>query len=143
MTGEGSGISRIPGGFEDTRSVDLNPTLLPRSLPNQSIGGEVRLQARMAEVVTSSGSSLHLPSSMKLKGEENYAVWKEAMLNLAISNGLKRYLRKDPRKPIQVDEDDTKASDEAVRAWQDWEAGDAKTKLALSYNLSSILIQVI
>ena len=73
----------------------------------------------MAEVVTSSGSSLHLPSSMKLKGEENYAVWKEAMLNLAISNRLKRYLQKDPRKPIQVDEDDTKVSDEAVRAWQD------------------------
>ena len=78
MTGEGSGILRIPGGFEDTRSVDPHPTLLPRSSPNQSIGGEVRLRARMAEVVTSSGSSLHLPSSMKLKGEENYTVWKEA-----------------------------------------------------------------
>jgi hypothetical protein len=146
MTGEGSGISRIPGGFQDMRSVDPDPALLPQSpLPSTSAdtSGEVRLRARMAEVVTSSGSSLHLPSSMKLKGEENYTVWKEAMLNLAISNGLKRYLQKDPRKPIQVDEDDTKVSDEAVRAWQDWEAGDAKTKLALSYNLSSIPIQVI
>jgi hypothetical protein len=77
MTREGSGISRIPGGFEDTRSVDPDPALLPQSpLPLMSVdtSSEVRLQARIAKVVTSLGSSLYLPSLMKLKGKENYIV---------------------------------------------------------------------
>jgi hypothetical protein len=148
MSGQSSeGSSRLPGEFEDSDRADRDPTPQPRSPPPSTpgdTGGEVvRLRAKMADSVVTSAGSLHLPSSMELKGEENYAVWKEAMMNLAISNGLKRYLRTDPRKPIEVDEFDPKVSDTAVKAWQDWEAGDAKTKLALSYNLTSVPVQVI
>jgi hypothetical protein len=57
----------------------------------------------------STSSSLYLPASLKLKGEENYNVWKEQMLDLATSNQLKKYISEKARKPVFVDEDDEKA----------------------------------
>ena len=35
---------------------------------------------------STSNSALHLPTALKLKGEENFKVWKEAMINLAKIN---------------------------------------------------------
>jgi hypothetical protein len=52
-----------------------------------------------------------LPEGMKLKGEENYVVWKEAIKDLAIANGLCRYIHKKGRVPEYADEFDEKVDE--------------------------------
>ena len=42
----------------------------------------------------SSSSKNLLPDGMKLIGEENYTVWKEVIEDIAIANGLRRYIYK-------------------------------------------------
>ena len=87
--------------------------------------------------------SLHLPASMKLKGEENYTIWKDQMLDLATSNQLKKYISEKARKPDFVDVDDEKADAKKLEEWQSWEAGDAHMKLVISYNCQSMPQQVV
>ena len=46
-----------------------------------------------------SGSRNQLPESMKLKGEENYVAWKEAIEDMAVANGLRRFIHEKGRAP--------------------------------------------
>ena len=50
-----------------------------------------------------------LPESMKLKGEENYVAWKEAIKDMAITNGLRRFIHAKGKAPEYFDEFDEKA----------------------------------
>jgi hypothetical protein len=54
---------------------------------------------------------------MKLKGEENYVAWKEAIEDLAIANGLRRYIHKKGRVPEYADEFDEKVDEAKLAAW--------------------------
>jgi hypothetical protein len=92
---------------------------------------------------STTSTSLHLPASMKLKGEENYTVWKEQMMFLAKSNQLKKFISENAKKPDFVDEDDEKAVGDKLKEWQDWESGDARMMLAISYNCQTTPQQVV
>ena len=56
-----------------------------------------------------SGSRNQLPESMKLKGEENYVTWKEAIEDIAIINSLRRFIHEKGRAPLYIDEFNKKA----------------------------------
>ena len=86
---------------------------------------------------STSNSALHLPTALKLKGEENFEVWKEAMINLAKTNGLIKYIRPNQQIPkeYKFDDEDDKSTPEQIKAWEDWEAGDARMKLAFQFNV--------
>jgi hypothetical protein len=47
---------------------------------------------------------------MKLKGEENYIAWKEVIEDIAIANGLRRYIYKKGKAPKYIDEFNKKAN---------------------------------
>ena len=57
----------------------------------------------------SSSSKNLLPDSMRLKGEENYTAWKEAIEDIAVANGLRRYIHKKGKAPEYMDEFNEKA----------------------------------
>ena len=46
---------------------------------------------------------------MKLKGEENYVAWKEAIEDIAIANSLRQFIHEKGRAPLYIDEFDEKA----------------------------------
>lgn len=97
---------------------------------------------------TTSGESfsLQLPRYQKLKGADNYNEWKKNMLNLAIVLDLKRHLIDDPLdpKPKEITLDNIKDATKQERLdWKEWRVGDAKAKLALSWNLTSTQAGVI
>jgi hypothetical protein len=52
-----------------------------------------------------------LLEGMKLKGEENYVAWKEAIKDLAIANRLRRYIHKKGRVPEYADEFNEKVNE--------------------------------
>ena len=56
-----------------------------------------------------SGSRNQLPESMKLKGEENYTIWKELIQNMAVANDLRQFIHEKGRVPKYIDEFDEKA----------------------------------
>ena len=59
----------------------------------------------------SSSSKNLLPDGMKLKGEENYTAWKEAIEDIAITNGLRQYIHKKGKVLEYVDKSDEKADE--------------------------------
>jgi len=54
---------------------------------------------------------------MKLKGEENYIVWKEVIEDIAVVNGLKWYIYKKGKVPKYVDEFNKKANEIKLVVW--------------------------
>ena len=58
---------------------------------------------------TVSSGRYQLPESIRLKGEENYIAWKDALENLAISNDLQKYIYKKGRALPYIDKFDDKA----------------------------------
>jgi hypothetical protein len=56
------------------------------------------------------GGRNQLPERIKLKGEESYVAWKEAIKVPAIANGLRRYLHEKGRVPEYADEFDEKVN---------------------------------
>ena len=65
-----------------------------------------------------SGSRNQLPESMKLKGEENYVVWKEAIEDMAVVNSLRRFIHEKGRAPLYIDEFDEKVDTAKLAVWQ-------------------------
>ena len=51
----------------------------------------------------SSSSKNLLSDSIKLKGEENYTAWKKAIEDIAVANGLRRYIYKKRKAPEYID----------------------------------------
>ena len=47
---------------------------------------------------------------MKLKGEENYIIWKEVIEDITVVNGLRRYIYKKGKVPKYADEFNKKAN---------------------------------
>jgi hypothetical protein len=60
---------------------------------------------------------MHLQKDQKLKGQENYLMWKPRILNLATANSLDRYFSNKYKKPPEADEFDKKATERAVKLW--------------------------
>ena len=56
-----------------------------------------------------SSTKNQLPKSIKLKGEENYVAWKEVIKDIAIANGLRRFIHTKRKAPEYVDEFNKKA----------------------------------
>jgi hypothetical protein len=82
-----------------------------------------------------SGGRNQLPDGMKLKGEENYVAWKEAIENLAISNDLRRFIHEKGRAPRYVDEFDDDVDEAQLALWKAWAAGDSSMKLIIQLNV--------
>ena len=91
----------------------------------------------------SSSSKNLLPDSIKLKGEENYTVQKEVIEDIAIINGLKRYIYKKGKVPKYIDEFDEKANKIKLAAQQIWEAGDLSIKIIIKLNIKSTFVQML
>ena len=89
---------------------------------------------------TGSSSVPQMPAGMKLKGNENYGIWKNDMLNLA--GGVLLALHYMPRKMFPklheiTDDNFESATAEECQAWVDWEARDKRALYALSINIIS------
>jgi len=54
---------------------------------------------------------------MKLKGEENYIVWKEAIEDIAVVNRLRRYIHKKGKVFEYMDEFNEKADEIKLAVW--------------------------
>jgi hypothetical protein len=60
---------------------------------------------------------MHLQKDQKLKGQENYLIWKPRILNLAIANGLDRYFSNKYKKPLKADKFDKKTTKRTMKLW--------------------------
>ena len=58
---------------------------------------------------TVSSGKYQLLESMRLKGEENYMAWKDALENLAVSNDLRKYIYEKGRALLYINKFDDKA----------------------------------
>jgi hypothetical protein len=60
---------------------------------------------------------MHFQKDQKLKGQENYLIWKLRILNLAIINNLNKYFSNKYKKPPEADEFDEKTTERAMKLW--------------------------
>jgi hypothetical protein len=90
-----------------------------------------------------SSGKYQLPESMRLKGEENYTAWKDAIENLAVSNDLRKYIHEKGRAPPYIDEFDDKADADDLLLWKAWAAGDSNMKLIIQLNVKTTLAQLL
>jgi len=63
---------------------------------------------KMGDGTTSSKNQL--PDGIKLRGEENYVAWKEAIKDIAVANGLQCFIYKKGKAPKYVNKFDKKAN---------------------------------
>ena len=90
-----------------------------------------------------SSSKNQLPDSMKLRGEANYVAWKEAIEDMAVANGLRRFIHEKGRAPEYIDEFDKKADKDKLSAWLAWEAGDSSIKIIIKLNVKQTPAQIL
>ena len=113
--------------------------------PAQSAETSLSNQHKMAE--STSTSSLSLPQSQKLKGRENYTVWKENIVFLAASHRIDCHLIPSKRYPkprdLSNDEDWEAASTEQQTQWENWVAMDAKALMIIRHNILGGLLDAI
>jgi hypothetical protein len=62
-----------------------------------------------------SGGNMYLQKDQKLKGQENYLIWKPRILNLAIANGLDKYFSNKYKKPPKTNEFDKKTIERVIK----------------------------
>ena len=79
---------------------------------------------------------------MKLTGEDNWPLFKDAIGNLLDVNGLGKFISVKAKPPKQVDDEDESDSAEYTK-WKDWKANDSKAKLILLYNVDKSLVGLI
>ena len=91
----------------------------------------------------SSNSKNLLPNSMKLKREENYTIQKEVVEDIAVANGLRRYIYKKGKAPEYMDEFNKKANKIKLVVQQIQEARDLSMKIIIKFNIKSTLIQML
>ena len=84
-----------------------------------------------------SNSKNLLPDGMKLKGEENYIAWKEAIEDITVVNGLRCYIHEKGKAFKYVDEFNEKADETKLAAWQICETGDLSMKIIIKLNVKS------
>ena len=90
-----------------------------------------------------SGSRNQLPESMKLKGEENYTIWKELIQNMAVANDLRQFIHEKGRVPKYINEFDEKADTARLAVWKAWEAGDSSMMIIIKLNIKSTPMQML
>ena len=106
-------------------------TRVPESLEKQR---KSYLDLDMDEISISAGSSSWLlPPGMRLKGESNYPVWKEAFLDRANGKHLLRHLREDDKVPKEVEDIDD-SDPVATKLWQRWSSNDYNMKTMIRIN---------
>ena len=62
-------------------------------------------------------TSLTLLGAIKLKGEENWLLWKELIENLAKSNNLRKYIHEKGKAPEFANEFDDDVDAEKLQKW--------------------------
>ena len=80
---------------------------------------------------------------MRLKGEENYTVWKEAIKDIAVVNGLKQYIYEKGKAPKYMDEFNKKTNEIKLAVQQIQEARDLNIKIIIKLNIKSIPVQML
>ena len=86
---------------------------------------------------SSSAGSIYLASNLKLRGEENYSLWKRSIENLAIMHDLQdHYHPKAPKPPKQIDVYGKEANSDEIVKFKEWQRKDARMKLIITGNLS-------
>ena len=61
------------------------------------------------KISKSNSSKNLLPDGIRLKGEENYTIWKEAIEDITVINRLKRYIYKKGKAPKYINKFNKKA----------------------------------
>ena len=69
--------------------------------------------------------------------------FKEAIEDIAVANGLRRYIHEKGKAPEYVDEFDEKADETKLAAWLTWEAGDSSMKIIIKLNVKSTPAQML
>jgi len=82
------------------------------------------------------------PASMKLTGEENWPLFKDAIENLLDVNGLGRFISAKAKLRNEVDDEDENGWPEYTK-WKEWKSSDSKAKLILLYNIDKSLVGLI
>ena len=80
---------------------------------------------------------------MKLKGEENYTVWKELIQNMAVANDLRQFIHEKGRVPKYINEFDEKADTARLAVWKAWEARDSSMMIIIKLNIKSTPMQIL
>ena len=80
---------------------------------------------------------------MKLKGEENYAVQKEVIKDIAVVNGLRYYIYKKEKAPKYIDKFNKKANKIKLVVQLIQKAGDLSIKIIFKFNVKSTLMQIL
>ncbi|KAI1005916.1 hypothetical protein K3495_g2312 [Podosphaera aphanis] len=89
-------------------------------------------------------NSLYLSSYLKLSGDENYSLWKNSILNLAMVHDLLDHLHPlAPEPPAKINIFDNKIKAEDISLYKEWTRKDAKIKLIITGNLSMSLARQI
>ena len=84
------------------------------------------------------GSSIILAQNLRLRGEDNYQQWRYNKENIARVHDLRKYFHPNaPAPPKFVDEFDSKASADDIKAFDEWARGDSKMKLCITHNVSA------
>ena len=65
------------------------------------------------------------------------------MVNIAISNDIAKFIYPRYKAPAKVNEFNRKAIEENLKLWKAHIAGDAKMRLAITYNLKALPMQVV
>ena len=91
----------------------------------------------------SSSSKNLLPDSIKLKGEENYTIQKEAIEDITIINGLRQYIYKKGKAPKYINKFNKKANKIKLAVQQIQKARDLSIKIIIKFNIKSTPIQML
>ena len=127
--------------MSDSASRQRSNTVIgpAKSAEISSLSSNPSNQLKMAESIST--TSLSLPQGQKLKGRENYTVWKENILVLAASHRIDYHLVPSKRYPkpqdLSNDDDWEDASTEQQTQWENWVAMDAKALMAIRNNILS------
>ena len=74
---------------------------------------------------------------MRLKGEENYTAQKEAIEDIAVANGLRRYIYKKGKVPEYIDKFNKKTNKIKLAVQLVQEAKNLNIKLIIKFNIKS------
>jgi hypothetical protein len=65
------------------------------------------------------------------------------MEDLAVVNGLRRFIYKKGKAPEYMDKFDKKADEIKLVVWQAWETGDLSMKIIIKLNVKSTPVQIL
>jgi hypothetical protein len=99
-----------------------------RSLQKQSNFTPVKMTESTSNI------KVMLPEAQRLKGEENYAQWVEAIRDIIFANGLDQHIHERAIPPKQVDPYDPEVPEAEKLLWRQWSMGDRSTMIVIRQN---------